>query len=175
MYTIAILFISAKFKSNPKTYHTMSTTYNCNDANDQLAIANNHVISESTFNNYLSNFWGAAAGSVTPVTKTWAEIDAEMDGKDCNTQCWKLEFNPNDTENNDMSFGFQTMTGGTPPPYSAGTTYYSIPLFKGIKLDMDADSFEFYKAKDSNDLYTVIFKAIAEGTVKYYDLSNLYP
>ncbi|MBN8670499.1 MAG: hypothetical protein J0L80_07415 [Chitinophagales bacterium] len=153
----------------------MSTTYNCNEPSDQLAYASNHEVSQTTFNTYLSNFWGASAGSVTPVTKTWMELDAEMTGKDCATQCWKLEFDENDTANNDIAFGFQTLTGGTPPPYSAGITYYSIALFKGIKLDIDAVTFEFYKAIDGDDLYTVIFKAIAEdNTTKYYDLSSDY-
>lgn len=154
----------------------MSTTYNCNEPSDQLATASYHEVNQTTFNTYLSNFWGASAGSVTPVTKTWMELDAEMTGKDCATQCWKLEFDENDTANNDIAFGFATMTNGEPPAYVAGNAYYPIELFKGIKLDIDAVTFEFYKATDGNDLYTVIFKAIAEDdTTKYYDMSNDWP
>ena len=154
----------------------MSTPLNCNEPAEQLATAAYHEIDQTVFNTYLSNFWGASARSVIPVTKSWTELSSDMTGKDCATQCWKLEFDQNDTVNNDISFGFQTMVNGEPPAYAAGNAYYPIALFKGIKLDIDAASFEFYKAIDRNDLYTVIFKAIAEDqNTKYYDLSNDWP
>ncbi|MBS1772807.1 MAG: hypothetical protein JST82_08100 [Bacteroidetes bacterium] len=152
-------------------------SYDCNNTSDQIAIANSHAISETTFNNYLNNFWGEAAGGVSPEIKIWSELSTAMGEKNCEEECWKLTFDYEDTVTNSITFGFQEMEDGVPPPYEAGIAYYSIGMIKGVHEDMDALNYCFYKAKDSEDNYTVIIKAIADGgaTTKYYDLSDLYP
>ncbi len=150
--------------------------FDCNNESDQIAAANQHAVDSTTFNTYLSNFWGTTAPS--PEVKTWTDLSTMMADKDCETECWKLSFNPNDTTNNSITFGFQTLTNGNPPSYSAGLVYYSIAMIKGVKaLDSSVVAFHFFKAKNASNQYDVIFKAVDNiGQPVYFgDLSDLYP
>lgn len=141
--------------------------YDCTNPSDQLTIAGNHKITEATFNSYVTSFWGTAAPASGPCVKTWDEINSLIDGADCNTMRLRFDTDENDINSNDVEITLVELL--------ETTKYYSIPLFKGIKQMMDASEFHFYKAKNANGDYDIVFKAISGGTVKFFDLSNLHP
>lgn len=141
--------------------------YDCNNPADQLEIANKHEISQSTFEDYHTNFWGTASPLHAPTSITWATINNLIQHANCNTHRLRFEMDENDTSNNDVTVTLVEML--------ETTVYYSIPLFKGIRQLMNAERFEFFKARNAENEYDIIFKAIGAGTVKFYDLSNEYP
>lgn len=63
------------------------------------------------------------------------------------------------------------------PILTDGNHDYSACLFRGVKaLDHDPVTIEFYVAKNDKDEHTVIFSTIlADGSNRYYDLSNDLP
>lgn len=144
-------------------------TYDCNNPQDQAAIVANHSISQATFNNYLSNFFGAGATAVEPMSMSWNEMEALIGGADCTTMRLKLEMDENDTANNNIDITLE--------PLLETTVNYSIALFKGVKLLHDVASFHFFKAKKANNDYDIIFAGVNNNNQNVYlgDLSDLYP
>jgi hypothetical protein len=157
-----------------------NTLIDCNSTIDQLALANYHSIPEAAFEGYLYNYWGDKAEIIEPVIVPWADLEAQMLDKDCNTTCWKLVSNHTDTDTNTIALGFQELEpGGLPPEYQPNITYYSFALFKGAQLKDGATEFHFYKAQYSppESKYAVIFQTMSDEKVVlgYYNLSNSYP
>lgn len=159
-----------------------SRLINCNSTADQLAVANYHSTTESAFQGMLYNFWGAEADVVAPVSVPWVELEAQMLDKDCNTTCWKLEYNHMDTEANAIAFGFQELSpAGLPPSYEANITYFSFALIKGAQLKDGASEFQFYKAQypdeEEEGKYAVVFQTLSDdrSVLGYYNLSTDYP
>lgn len=150
---------------------TASKKYNCNNVSDQIAIANQHKISEATFNNGLTNFWGSLASVQEPTVRTWTEMNDAMAGQDCTEMRWKLQMDHNDVDTNAIDLVIE------PIPDEETIVNYSIALFKGVKEGYNAAEFHFYKARHDNENYDIIFKAVnSAGTPVYFgDLNGLYP
>ncbi len=153
-----------------------STVWDCNNPSDQMAIAATHVISQTVFDQYMSNYWGGDADTVEPMVLSWATMSEQMSSASCTTTCWKFEMDSADKTNNDITPGFQTLSGGVPPGYNPDITYYSFALFKGAYLNNSADSFYFFKAQTADNKYVVIFQAMNSNTVvACYDIAGEYP
>jgi hypothetical protein len=146
--------------------------YDCNSPADQTTIAGLHQISESTLNTYVSNFFGAGIANIQPTTKPWSEMEEAMMGQDCTQMRWKLEMNHSLTGDNEISLEIE------PVPDEETTVNYSIALFKGVKAAHNSvTAFHFYKAKNSNNDYDIVFRAVNSFNETVYcgDLSNEYP
>ncbi len=141
--------------------------YDCTNPADQQTIANNHKITQAKFNTMVSAFWGTPTPAVASCMKTWNEINDMISDADCTTMRLRFDTDENDTNSNNVDVTLVEML--------ETTKYYSIPLFKGIKQMMDVQEFHFYKAKNANGQYDIVFKAVSGGGVLHFDLSDLHP
>ena len=147
-----------------------TTKFNCNNPADQIAAANNHQISQATFDNYINDFWGSQVP--TPTIRTWNQLNAAMMGQNCDEMRWKLEADEYNLTNNEITL--------TIVPISTHEVIrnYSIALFKGVKaLHNSVTEFHFFKAKKEDGSPDIIFKAVNNvGQPVYFgDLSDLHP
>ena len=163
--TCTNLVASYIFIANKLTMDNTETRYDCTSPADQLAIANNHKITEAKFNTMVSAFFGASVPSPTIID--WAEVNGLIENADCTNMRLRFHMDENDVNANNITMELVEML--------ETYRYYSIPLFKGIKQLMDVQEFHFYKAKNAANQYDIVFKAVSGGSSMHFDLSDLHP
>jgi hypothetical protein len=139
---------------------------NCDNPFCQETIRECHRIDEGKLIEMVERF---KTPMLLPKRVSAAALRSKVDNGDCRTEILKLTANENDDMTN------EDITYNVEKPFDIN---YSVSFFKGV-LQLEPDSFYFYKAKkinaDGNEEYDIVFKAFSDEMNFYGDLSDIYP